>query len=168
MGVCTCSLSGSLEEKVSLKKWLYKGGHPNTLAKVINKGWAIIHSSGIYPNHLVTLEVMGRRSGKLISLPLALITMNGERYLVSMLGEEANWVRNVKAAGGRARLRHGRIEEVFLEEVDVPQRAAIIKAYLQIAPGARPHIPVDKDAPITEFEKIAAKYPVFRINSGKS
>jgi hypothetical protein len=157
-----------LEEKVSLKKWLYKGGHPNTLAKVINKGWAIIHSSGIYPNHLVTLEVMGRRSGKLISLPLALITMNGERYLVSMLGEEANWVRNVKAAGGRARLRHGRIEEVFLEEVDVPQRAAIIKAYLQIAPGARPHIPVDKDAPITEFEKIAAKYPVFRINSGKS
>jgi hypothetical protein len=157
-----------LEENVPLKKWLYKGGHPNTLAKVINKGWAIIHSSGIYPNHLVTLEVMGRRSGKLISLPLALITMNGERYLVSMLGKEANWVRNVKAAGGRARLRHGRIEEVFLEEVDVRRRAAIIKAYLQIAPGARPHIPVDKDAPITEFEKIASKYTVFKINSGKS
>jgi hypothetical protein len=157
-----------LEEKVSLKKWLYRGGHPNILAKVINKGWAIIHSSGIYPNYLVTLEVVGRRSGKMISLPLALITMNGERYLVSMLGEEANWVRNVKAAGGRARLRHGRIEEVFLEEVDVRQRAAIIRAYLQIAPGARPHIPVDKDAPITEFEKIAAQYPVFKINSSKS
>jgi hypothetical protein len=157
-----------LEEKVSLKKWLYKGGHPNTLAKVLNKGWAIIHSSGIYPNYLVTLEVVGRRSGKLISLPLALTTMKGERYLVSMLGEEANWVRNVKAAGGKAKLRHGIREEVLLEEVGVPQRAAIIKAYLQIAPGARPHIPVDKDAPITEFEKIAAKYPVFIINSGKS
>jgi hypothetical protein len=153
---------------VSLKKWLYKGGHPNTLAKVINKGWAIIHSSGIYPNYLVTLEVVGRRSEKLISLPLALTTINGERYLVSMLGEKANWVRNVKAAGGRVRLRHGMTEEVSLEEVDVPQRAAIIKAYLQIAPGARPHIPVDKDAPITEFEKIAAKYPVFKIIAGKS
>ena len=168
MGVCTRSLLGSLEEKMSLKKWLYKGGHPNILAKVINKGWAIIHSSGIYPNYLVTLEVMGRRSGKLISLPLALTTVKGERYLVSMLGEEANWVRNVKATGGRARLRHGRIEEVLLEEVDIPQRAAIIKAYLQIAPGARPHIPVDKDAPIAEFEKIAAKYPVFKINSRRS
>ena len=153
---------------MSLKKWLYKGGHPNALAKAINKGWAIIHSSGIYPNYLVTLEVAGRRSGKLIRLPLALTTINGERYLVSMLGEEANWVRNVKATRGKARLRHGRIEEVFLEKVDILQRAAIIKAYLQIAPGARPHIPVDKDAPITEFEKIAAKYPVFKINSRRS
>lgn len=153
---------------MSLKKWLYKGGHPNALAKLINKGWAVIHSSGLYPNYLVTLEVVGRRSGKLISLPLALTTINGERYLVSMLGEEANWVRNVKAAGGRVRLHHGKTEEVFLEDVDIPQRATIIKAYLQIAPGARPHIPVDKNAPITEFEKIAAKYPVFKINRGKS
>ena len=153
---------------MSLKKWLYKGGRPNILAKVLNKGWAIIHSSGIYPNYLVTLEVMGRRSGKLISLPLALTTMKGERYLVSMLGKEANWVRNVKAVGGKVRLRHGKTEEVFLEEVDVPQRAAIIKTYLQIAPGARPHFPVEKDAPVTEFEKIAAKYPVFKINAGRS
>jgi len=153
---------------VSLKKWLYKGGHPNTIAKVINRGWAIIHSSGLYPNYMVTLEVVGRRSGKLIKLPLALTVMNGERYLVSMLGKEANWVRNVKAAGGKARLRHGISEEVLLEEVDIHQRAAIIKAYLQIAPGARPHIPVDKDAPIAEFEKIAPEYPVFIISTGKS
>ncbi len=41
----------------------------------------------------------------------------------------------------------------------------IIKAYLQIAPGARPHIPVDKDAPIAEFEQIAPKIPVFGIRA---
>jgi hypothetical protein len=157
-----------LEEKVSLKKWLYKGGHPNTIAKVVNRGWAILHSSGILPNYMVTLEVVGRQSGKLIKLPLALTVMNGKRYLVSMLGKDANWVRNVKAAGGKARLRYGISEEVLLEEVEVQQRAAIIKAYLQIAPGARPHIPIDKDAPIAEFEKIAAEYPVFIISAGKS
>ena len=80
-----------------------------------------------------------------------------------MLGAEANWVRDVKAAGGRAKLRHGIREEVVLEEVDVHQRAAIIKSYLRIAPGARPHISVDKDAAITEFEEIAPRVPVFRI-----
>ncbi len=88
-----------LGETMSLKRWLYKGGHPNTLAKVLNKGWAILHSLGISPNYLVTLEVVGRQSGKLISFPLVMMVMNGERYLLSMLGEEANWVQNIKAAG---------------------------------------------------------------------
>jgi hypothetical protein len=153
---------------MALKRWLYKGGHPNWIAKLLNNGWAIIHSSGVFPNYLVTLEVIGRQSGKLISFPLVLLAMNGERYLVSMLGEEANWVQNIKAAGGKANLRHGKVEEVVLEEVDVPQRAAIIKAYLQIAPGARPHIPVKKDASLSEFEKIASGYPVFKVDGRKS
>jgi len=148
-------------------RWLYSEGRPNILAKILNRGWAIFHSLGIFPNYLVTLEVVGRQSGKLISFPLALTILNGERYLVSMLGD-ANWVRNVKAANGQATLRHGKVEAVLLEEVDIPQRAPIIKAYLQIAPGARPHIPVSKDAPIAAFEEIAPKIPVFKITVRKS
>jgi hypothetical protein len=134
---------------------------------MINKGWAILHSLGIFPDRFVTLEVVGRKSGKVVSFPLAMIVLNGERYLVSMLGEEANWVQNVRAAGGYARLVHGIREQVLLEEVDIKQRAPILKAYLQIAPGARPHIPVSKDAPLSEFEEIASKYPVFRLETVK-
>jgi hypothetical protein len=101
------------------------------------------------------------------SLPLAMTVMNGERYLVSMLGEETNWVRNVRAAGGKATLIHGMSEQVLLEEVAVGQRAPILKAYLQRAPGARPHMAISKDAPIQEFEKIASQYPVFRLSALK-
>jgi len=93
--------------------------------------------------------------------------IDGERYLVSMLGEETNWVRNVRAADGKARLLHGIREQVLLEEVDIKHKAPILKAYLQIAPGARPHISISKDAPIAEFEKIASKYPIFRIETIK-
>jgi hypothetical protein len=150
---------------LAIKRWLYRGGHPNRLARIINKGWAYIHALGIFPNYLVTLEVTGRQSGKKIDFPLAMTVMNGERYLVSMLGENTNWVRNVRAAGGKAKLRHGLSEQVLLEEVDVTMRAPILKAFLQHAPGARPHIPVDKDAPIVEFEKIASRYPVFRVET---
>ena len=150
---------------MALKRWMYRGGHPNQLTKIINKGWAIIHSMGIFPNQLVTLEVVGRQSGKMISFPLAMTVMNGERYLVAMLGEETNWVLNVKAAGGKARLRHGISEQVLLVEVDVRQRAPILKAYLQLAPGARPHISISKDAPVSEFENITSKYPVFRLET---
>ena len=41
----------------------------------------------------------------------------GERCLVSMLGDDVDWLRNVRAAGGNARLRLGRGEEVRLDEV---------------------------------------------------
>jgi F420H(2)-dependent quinone reductase len=152
---------------MALKRWMYRGDRPNKLTKIINRGWAIIHSLGIFPDRLVTLEVVGRKSGKMTSFPLAMAGLNGEKYLVAMLGEKTNWVRNIRAAGGRARLRHGITEQVLLVEVDVSERAPILKAYLQIAPGARPHIPVNKAAPISEFEKISSRYPVFRLETIK-
>ena len=71
--------------------------------------------------------------------------------------------RHGQAAGGRATLRHGRAEQVLLEEVPVEKRARVLKVYLHLAPGARPHIPVNKDAPLEEFEAIAAQFPVFRV-----
>jgi hypothetical protein len=88
-----------------------------------------------------------------------------ERYLVSMLGDECNWVRNVRAAGGVVKLRHGSVESVQLVEVPVEQRAGVIKKYVERAPGARPHIPVDRSADVSVFETIAARYPVFRITT---
>jgi hypothetical protein len=152
-----------MENPLAFKRWLYRGGRPNRLAKIINKGWAAIHAFGLFPNYLVTLEVTGRLSGKTIDFPLAMTVMNGERYLVSMLGENTNWVRNVRAAGGRVKLRHGISEDVLLKELDVAKRAPVLKAFLQHAPGARPHILVDRNAPVSEFERIASSYPVFQV-----
>ncbi len=148
---------------MTVKQWLYRNRRPNRVASVLNRGWAAIHALGVAPNYLVTLEVRGRRSGRTISLPLVMVSIGGERYLVSMLGTEAGWVRNLKAADGKATLRHGRREEVRLEEVAADRRAPILKAYLQRAPGARGHLPIDKDAPLAEFERVAEQYPVFRV-----
>ena len=60
-------------------------------------------------------------------------------------------------------VRHGGREPVTLHEVEVDRRAPILRCYLQRAPGARAHIPVDYRAPVEAFEPIAAQYPVFRI-----
>ena len=146
------------------KRWLYRGQRQHFLARVLNRIWARIHVLGIAPDYLVTLEVPGRRSGRPTSLPLVMAVIDDERYLVSMLGENVAWVRNVRAAGGRAVLHHGHSEQVSLSEVSVDRRAPILKAYLQRAPGARPHIAVDKDAPLSDFEVIAPTTPVFRVS----
>lgn len=99
---------------------------------------------------------------------MVLAIVEGERYLVSMLGENAQWVQNVRAAGGKAVLRSGGREQIQLEEVPADQRAPILKAYLQRAPGARPHLPINKDAPLAEFQRVAAAFPVFWIVSTKT
>jgi hypothetical protein len=82
-----------------------------------------------------------------------------------MLGQNANWVRNVRAAGGDATLRHGLREEVRLEEIASDRRAPVLKTYLERAPNARAHLPILKDAPLAEFERMAPRFPVFRIAS---
>jgi F420H(2)-dependent quinone reductase len=145
-------------------RWMYRGGRPNRLARLLNRISAIQFSAGILaPNHWVTLEVPGRRTGRRISFPLVVADYEGQRYLVAMLGQNVNWVRNVRAADGRAVLRHGRREAVRLQEVDPGARAPILRRYLALAPGARAHIPVDLRAPLEEFEGIATQIPVFLI-----
>lgn len=149
------------------KQWLYRGQRPGWIAKILNRMWANAASKKVMDNGLVALEVIGRKSGQVVSFPLVMATVDGQRYLASMLGE-SQWVRNVRASKGKAVLRRGGRENVQLEEIPTDQRAPILKAYLNAAPGARPHVPVDKDAPLAEFEKIAAEFPVFRLVSSRA
>jgi deazaflavin-dependent oxidoreductase (nitroreductase family) len=146
-------------------RWLYRGRRPNWLARFMNRVSATVASWGVASNYLETLEVTGRKSGRMVTLPVVIAVVDGQRYLVSMLGDNVQWVLNVRASGGRAVLRSGRREPILLTEVPAAQRAPILRAYLRRAPGARPHVPVSKDAPMAEFERIAPSFPVFRITS---
>jgi len=147
------------------ERWMYPRGRPNRVARLLNRGWAIAHAAGLWPSRLVTLEVAGRRTGRPISFPLVMADYKGERYLVSMLGERSNWVRNVRAADGQAVLRHGRREAVRLEEVDPGARAPVLRRYYSLAPGPRAFVSVGCHAPREELEKIAPRIPVFRVTA---
>lgn len=145
---------------------MYAGGRPNDAAKAIHRRFV----SGPLPRLLpvaAVLEVRGRITGATIRVPLAVIRYRGNWYAVSMLGPHSNWVRNVRAAGGKAVLTHGRRRPVHLIDVPVSDRAPIIKRYLMFATGARPHVAVSWRAPLAEFEAIAGEYPVFRIASAR-
>jgi hypothetical protein len=54
------------------ERWMYPGGRPNGLARLLNRGWAIVHAAGLLPQHFVTLEVPGRRTGRMLSFPLVI------------------------------------------------------------------------------------------------
>ncbi len=141
----------------------YSDGRPNWGGRLFGRFWVAVADRGLTPAWMVTLETVGRRSGQVRSVPVVLGEHQGERYVVSMLGELSPWVGNVRAAGGHAVLRHGARTPVRLVEVPVPERPAILKAYLARAAGARPHIGVDPSAPVEAFAGVAAGVPVFRV-----
>lgn len=143
---------------------MYQGGRGNETARRFARAWARVFRLGVAPRRWVTLEVRGRTSGRITRFPLGMADLGGHWYLVSMLGE-CNWVRNVRAADGQAVLARLRRHPVHLVEVPVAERPPILRRYLQKVPGGRPHVPVDKDASVSEFARIAADYPVFRVEA---
>lgn len=159
---------GARARTEAFRRWMYRGGRPGGLARAANRLSAWLFSAGLLsPSRAVTLEVRGRRTGRTISFPLVLAEVGGRHYVVSMLGEDTSWVRNVRADGGHAVVRRRRATPVLLVEVPAGERAPILKRYLDQAPGARPHIPVDRHAPLAEFEAVAARFPVFRVEPAR-
>ncbi len=147
----------------AIQRWQYRGGRPGWSARIANRLGAITFAAGIGPTAAATLEVRGHKSGRTISFPVVVADWQGERYLVAMLGQKTNWVRNLRAGDGRAVLRHGQREEVSLVEDLSDKRAAILRRYLELAAGARPFFPIDRRAPLGDFERIVEEYPVYRV-----
>jgi hypothetical protein len=88
-----------------VRRWLYRQRRASGLARFLNAAQARLAAAGAGPGWLVMVEVTGRRSGRTISFPAVVADYDNGRYLVSMLGEDTIWVRNVRAAGGRAAAR---------------------------------------------------------------
>jgi hypothetical protein len=144
---------------------MYPEGRADNRARRFARVWAAVFGLGLSRKRWVTLEVAGRRSGRPTRFPLGMADWDGQWYLVSMLGDRCNWVRNVRAADGQATLRHRRAVECRLVELPVSDRAPIIKRYLDKVPGARPHVPVDRRAAVEDFATIAGRYPVFLVTT---
>lgn len=146
-----------------LDRWLYRGRRAHWLARRINGATARVAAAEHGPSQLYMLEVRGRRSGKMIRFPLVAAECDGARYLVSMLGDNTNWVRNLRAANGRAILTRGRREAVQLDEVDSGERGEILRRYLACSPGAQSHIDISLTASAEDFRQLASHYPIFRV-----
>jgi deazaflavin-dependent oxidoreductase (nitroreductase family) len=143
--------------------WFYRDWRPTRLGRWTNRLAACLSGAGL-SSKLAVLEVPGRVSGQRRSTPVVIATVEGKRYLVSMLGSKSDWVRNVEAAHGAAVLRQGRRRAVHLVSVPSSERAPILRQYVRVATSGREHFPVKVGAPLSEFEAIAERYPVYRID----
>lgn len=154
-------------EKVSYLRYFYRGWRPTRLGRFWSRLYAWVSGLGILPSMLLTLRTIDRGSGRVNSTILVVATHDDQQYIVSMLGEGSEWVKNVRASGGVAHIKRGKLRPIILTEIAPQDRAPIIKAWAQVATSGRQHLPVSFDAPLSEFEAIVEDYPVFRIDHAK-
>lgn len=113
------------------------------------------------------LEVRGRKSGEPRRVPVNLLSLGDERYLVAPRGQ-TQWVRNLRAAGEGQLLLGRRREPFTATEVPDAEKEPILREYLrrwkweigQFFQGVGP------DSPAAELERIAPDHPVFRLDRG--
>ncbi len=106
----------------------------------------------------VTLVVVGRRSGSEKAIPVIPVEYGGARYLVSPRGE-AEWVRNLRAAGGEGLLRsEGKSERFHASEIPAAERPSILTAYQGVAgravAGNFAALPEPQDHPVFRLDAL--------------
>lgn len=151
-------------ERNPLLRLLYRSWRPTRIGRWVNRFWCWWSGLGLPPKFQAALEVRGRTSGHRRSNPVVITTVKGNRYLVSMLGPTSDWVKNVEAAHGDAVIRQGRRRPVHLVAVPPEESAAILREYVRVAPSGRQHFPVAIGEPLSKFQAIAGRYPVYRID----
>jgi len=151
-------------ERSALMRLFYRKWRPTRVGRWVNRVWCWWSGLGLPPRVQAVLEVRGRTSGRTRSNPVVIATVEGNSYLVSMLGPESDWVKNVEAARGDVTIRQGRRRHVRLVALPPEQRGPVLREYVRIAPSGRQHFPLAVGAPLSEFEAIARDYPVYRID----
>jgi deazaflavin-dependent oxidoreductase (nitroreductase family) len=132
--------------------------------RLFNRSVAWLTDRGISLLGSRVLTVRGRSSGQPRSTPVNVLTLDGERYLVSPRGQ-TQWVRNLRVAGGGT-LRLGHRAEAFTAtELADGDKLPVLSAYLRrwrfeigmFFDGVRPD---EHD----KLREISPGYPVFRIS----
>jgi len=133
--------------------------------------------AGLRIGTFAVLTVPGRKTGRPVNVPLVVFPHGDNRYLVASYGV-VNWVRNLRAADGRANLQIGHAtEKISAIELPAEQAGPILRFTLQTGPPGiprlivrifrrflvLPYLDVDMDSSDDDFVRAARNHPVFRL-----
>lgn len=121
---------------------------------------------GVPLGPLLLLQTRGRRSGTAHLVPVAVLDVAGERWLISAFGE-VSWVRNVRS-NGIARLGRGRdLPAVHLTETTDERVPALLRMYRRrfaVVPFVRAAFDATGRDDTATFAREAHRHPVFRVD----
>lgn len=139
--------------------------HVPLFVRMANKLVITLMRAGLNIGINALLTVRGRKSGQPRTTPVAVVELNGQRYLIAAYGI-VDWVRNLRAAGEGTLTRARRSENIAVTELSPAEAAPILKTCLGIAPGfLRAYFDATRESSLEEFEREALRHPVFRVQA---
>lgn len=103
---------------------------PSRVELLFNRAVAALTRAGISLAGSRVLAVQGRKTGLWRTTPVNLHTVDGVRYLVAPRGQ-AEWVRNIRVAGGGELRLGSRTEPITVTELADAKKPPVIRAYLK-------------------------------------
>jgi deazaflavin-dependent oxidoreductase (nitroreductase family) len=136
---------------------------PTTVERTINKLFGFLVGLGLGLRHNYLLEVRGRKSGRVYSTPVDVLSRDSRRYLVAPRGY-TQWARNA-IASGTVSLKKGRRSEIFcIRSLSDDEKPEILKSYLdRYKLTVQRYFPVPAGSPTEAFRPLTAEYPVFEL-----
>ena len=136
---------------------------PGLIDRFLNSTVRALVRVGVAPSHMRLLEVRGRKTGKIYSLPVDLLDREDALFLVAPRGR-TQWVRNAEAQG-EVTLRRGKESARYrLRLLQGSEKAAVLKAYLdRFHREVQRFFPVRAGSPVEEFASLAERYPAFEL-----
>ena len=136
---------------------------PSFPVRVVNRLYGWITGIGFGRPNSYLLQVSGRKTGKIRSVPVNVLSYNGKLFLVGTRGH-TQWSRNA-LVNRNITLKRGRLRTEFrLRAVLDAEKPKILKAYLnRFRRMSGRFFPLPASAPSGAFAPIAARYPVFEL-----
>lgn len=129
----------------------------------IRTGDPVPYQEGQYV--LRVLSVAGRRTGEQRSLPIAIPTVAGARYLCAP-NRHRDWVRNLLAAG-ECEIERDPLPRHRAVLVEDDTAASAVHAYLAALGRPSTEWPFPSDASVSEIVKHVAEIAVFRLEPAR-
>lgn len=137
----------------------YQVGRGQRAVNAVFRGLA---RCGLGQRYLHVLSVSGRTSGIWRSVPVDVMDLAGERYLVAPYGE-VGWVRNLRVAK-TATLRRGRTTGTYdAIEVEAAHAVPVIREYVRSVPVTKAYWDIDERSSDEDTLVEARGHPVFRL-----
>ena len=136
---------------------------PNAIDRIFNTAFGFLVGLGLGLPHNYLLQVPGRKSGRIYSTPVDVLSHDDRRFLVAGRGY-TQWVRNAQASGRVTLKKGGRRNEFELRAIADSDKPEILKAYLdRFKLTVQRYFPIPAGSPAAAFTPFVARYPVFEL-----
>ena len=163
MDSLTAPRAAAVEDAQPKKLESERFDQPTALDRAINKLFGLLVGLGLGLPHNYLLQVRGRKSGRVYSTPVDLLSRNGKRYLVAPRGY-TQWVRNASASSTLSLKKGRRSEEFAVRILSDDEKPEILKSYLdRYKLTVQRYFPVPAGSPIEAIRPLAGQYPVFEL-----